>query len=171
MEIFMCGISYTAKKNDVKVKIAQVIHSSDYAEFSTIPLNLEVFLFRNKRGGPNTHSGLGVLTLPIEEVGEKFLAECGGQFPRRRIIVGNKFIKFEKSKSSPKQDILGECGLAIFGLPINRREKLGDIRRLPYVDPIALEEKERREEQLDVNSSRISEIAFGKICCTREVIH
>lgn len=108
MEIFMTGISFTANKNQVKVKIAEVIHGPDYGQYSSIPLNLEVFLFRNKRGGPNSHSGSGALTLPTKEVGTQFLTQFGGFFPTKRIVVGNRAIRFEESKNSPKQDILGK---------------------------------------------------------------
>lgn len=65
----MRDISYTAKKNDVKGKIAKILHSPDYTQYSSsnLPLNLEVHLFRDKRG-TFANSGQGALTLPTIEV-------------------------------------------------------------------------------------------------------
>lgn len=103
----MTGISYTAKKNEIKIRIANILHGPEYAHFSTLPLNLEIYLFPDNRRKLHAHSGLGALTLPSIAVGLQFLGQFGGQFPRQNIFVGGKTIRFEASKSPPKQDILG----------------------------------------------------------------
>lgn len=105
----MTGIGYTVKKNEIKVKIASILHAADYAHFSTLPLNLEVFLFPDKKRRLYAHSGLGALTLPSQEVGAQFLSQFGGTSPPRLVVLGGKRIQFNLSKNSPKQDVLGIC--------------------------------------------------------------
>src|SRR5882757_2995043 len=147
MEIFMRDISYTARKNDVEAQIANILHSPEYAQYSSsnLPMNLDVRLFPDKRG-TNAHRGIGTLTLPTVEVGSKFLNDFGGFFPRKTLIVGSKTIKFRASVKPPQPDVIGS------------------ITHLPYLDPHAVEEKGARKSKLKVNTVPISSIQFGWEC-------
>lgn len=103
----MSGISYTTTRADIEDEVASVLHSPDYQHFSPLPLNFHVHLFRDKRH-LHGHSGCGALTLPTEPVGSKFLAEFGGSFQSRSIVLGGRPIIFRSSNRALRQDIVGE---------------------------------------------------------------
>lgn len=49
------------------------------------------------------------------------------------------------------------------GFSVDKTHKIsGDVTRMPYLDPRATEEKERRAQQLDVDQTYVSNVQFGR---------
>lgn len=147
MELFMRNISFSATSNEVISHIADVLHSPSYASSpSSLPLNFHVRLFKDKRG-TRTHSGSGALTLPSSEVALQFLQEYGEHSSARKTcFVGGRRIKFTQSKNPARPDILAS------------------IQNRPYIEPKALEEREKREAILAAETVSIKTIQFGWEC-------
>ena len=123
--------------------IAVILHSPRYTGDSpnALPMNFEVRLFRDRRR-VNNHSGCGSLTLPTEEVGQMFLNEYG----RTGLYVDSRMIRFELSRNPPRADVVET------------------IRRLPYLDPRAVEEQNVRTAQLRSEFVSVKTLQFGWEC-------
>ncbi|KAF5377659.1 hypothetical protein D9615_005257 [Tricholomella constricta] len=146
MEVFMRDVSYSVTPNQLTAELAKIFHGPRYSGFSTLPLNFHVFLFRDKRG-TRQHSGSGALTLPNNDVGLKFLGEYGEESYRRLdCVVGNRRIKFSKSRREPRLEIVET------------------IARQPYIDPKAAEEKEKRDRVLGAERVYLKTLQFGWEC-------
>jgi RNA-dependent RNA polymerase len=145
MELFMRGISMFATKSQVTKEIADVLHGPDYTSHSSLPLNFHVHLFvdRRRSGG---HKGQGALTLPTYDLGVQFLQDYGEPMGRKRLSVDGRAIKFTKSRKDPRPAIVE------------------DILRLPYQDPRAVEEREKRTRQLQGESIPLKKVQFGWEC-------
>ena len=142
----MWGVSYSATKAQVIVEIAQVLHGDEYLElWGSVPVNLEVYLHRNKRSGAG-HSGSGRLTVAVPKVAIRFLQEYGGDRPRKSLQCAQRRVFFKPSEALPRTDII---------------EKL---LRTPYVDPHAQEEKQKRAAEAEANRIPICGIEFGWEC-------
>lgn len=128
----------------VKLEVAKVLHSPPYL---TDPLtNFDVRLFPDKRRGGHSHGGNGALTLPNEALGAQFLQIYGNPTPTRVIKLGNRFIRFEKSRR------------------VARRDVVDTIRHLPYEDPLEREERQRRADTFKESTVSIRTIQFGWEC-------
>ena len=146
MEVFMWGLSYSATKEQVIIEIAQILHRDDYLGlWGSIPVNLEVYLHKNKRSGIG-HSGSGKFTVAVPTVANRFLQEYGGERPFRTVHLAQRQIFFKPSNNIPRGEIV---------------EKL---LRTPYVDPHAQAEKQKRVAEAAENQIPISGIEFGWEC-------
>ncbi|TDL28673.1 RdRP-domain-containing protein [Rickenella mellea] len=144
MEVFIRNIPFSASDIHVKGELAKVLHSQLFGEFNQpLPLNFQVFLHRPKQGS----RGLtGILTLAFELLGVKFLIEYGGKSPQQPVRIAGRQIFFDKGRKSPRADVVDT------------------IRRLPFVDPVALQEKEARLQEFAEQAIRIQTVQFGWEC-------
>lgn len=92
------------------------------------------------------HSGSGCLTLPTEDMGAKFLSEYAGQHPPKQCLVEHRRITFSRSFRSARRDVVEY------------------INRLPFLDPKAIEEKERLNKEFQSSPVAIRSIQFGREC-------
>ncbi|PCH36046.1 hypothetical protein WOLCODRAFT_91813 [Wolfiporia cocos MD-104 SS10] len=138
MEIFMHNIGYRTTQHQLKIELANILHSPAYSPPSEPPINFDVCIYTQNRSR-------GSLILPWEEIGERFMNEFGGCTARRSIIIGTTII-FERNWRQPNDGIVE------------------NIRRLPYVDPRAAEEAENRSREARRMSVSINLIQFGWIC-------
>lgn len=146
MEVFMWGLSYSATKEDVTIEIAEVLHRDDYLGlWGSFPVNLEVQLHRNKRGGIG-HSGTGRFTVALSSVANRFLQDYGGDRPRTVIQCARRPVFFKPSSGIPHTGII---------------EKL---RQTPYVDPRAQAEKQEKAAEAEANRVPICGVEFGWEC-------
>ena len=138
----MRNISFSATKYQVIREIAHVLHNphGQYAPHSVLPLNFHVHLFFDRRH--RRYTGKGTLTLPTEELGIQFLQ----QFSPHGLPVCGKAIRFSKSRNQAKLDIVE------------------NIRRLPYQDPQAIEERETRVQEIQSAHIAIQKLQFGWEC-------
>ncbi|KAI0068465.1 RdRP-domain-containing protein [Artomyces pyxidatus] len=138
----MRDIDFQATKLELQQVIARILHSPAYAQYATIPLNFEIYLFPSKNANTRqTHRGCGLLTLPSAEVGHRLLQEYGQQF--RRIVLRRRPIQLSQSKNSPSTGILER------------------IRRMPYVSPEAVQREQARLDELQRGTVGIRTIQFG----------
>lgn len=140
MEVYMSGIGPNATKNQVISAIAHVLHSN------AVKPNFDVYLFRDKRPGGRGHSGTGALTLPSEDLGRALLRQYGGLHPRRPLIITGKKVRLEISKRVPRPEVVER------------------VRRLPYLDPSAVEAKEKKAAQLQSETVAVRSLQFGWEC-------
>ncbi|KAK1223808.1 hypothetical protein PQX77_013332 [Marasmius sp. AFHP31] len=154
MEVFMRDISYSITKNDLVQRLATIFHGPDYAKvFSPLPLNFDVRLLDMtgpRRRGPQNHSGKGVLTLPDLGLAQRFLEEFGEQdgrpIPYKTCAFGARRVKFHPGRHAPRSEIVKK------------------LRREPYIDPIAAEEKEWKEEFTTSHHVSVRSFSFGWQC-------
>jgi RNA-dependent RNA polymerase len=133
------------QKNQVTVEIANILHGPEY---SSALLNFDVRLFPKRGYGRRGqgHSGNGALTLPTEHLGLHFLRNYGGPMAPKTLMIANRRIRFEKSKRVARLDVVET------------------IRRLPYLDARALEEREKRAAELRATNISVRAIQFGWEC-------
>jgi len=142
----MRGLSYSANKEQVIIEIARILHHDDYLGlWGSVPVNLEVYLHKNKRTG-NGHSGSGRFTVAVEDVAIRFLQEYGGERPLKTIHFAHRQAFFAPSQDKPRDDIIDK------------------LLRTPYVDPRAQEEKQKRVAEAEANRIPICGIEFGWEC-------
>jgi RNA-dependent RNA polymerase len=121
MEIFMRKIPPVTSDRVLTRTLAEVLLDPDYASLSPTPLNFKVFILPRRQG-------LGTLTVPTREVGERFLQGYGLSRPTKSFDRWPcRGILFTLSNKAPRKDVLGE------------------ITRTPYVNLQVLEEQERKE--------------------------
>ena len=146
MEVFMRGLSYSATKEDIIIEIAKVLHSDEFLGlWGSIPVNLEVQLYRNKRTRIG-HSGSGRFTVAIPDVAILFLREYGGDNPRQYFRCVNKRVFFSPSTGTAHRNIIDK------------------LLRTPYVDPHAEAEKRKRAAEAEATQIPICGIEFGWEC-------
>ncbi|RDB29625.1 RNA-dependent RNA polymerase 1 [Hypsizygus marmoreus] len=146
MEIFMRNISYGITHYQLTTALADIFHRPPYTGSSSLPLNFDVHLFQDKRN-PRKHKGSGALTLPTIEDGVRFLQEYGGDnFLARQCIINGRRIHFLESKR-----------------PV-RPEVVESLRRRPYLDPKALEDKKILDDRLTSEKVAFRTIQFGWQC-------
>ncbi|KAG6813071.1 hypothetical protein H0H92_014130 [Tricholoma furcatifolium] len=126
MEVRMKNIGYNVTHAVLSAELAKVLHSSPFSQFSSVPMNFHVYLFKDQKG-LHPHSGHGALTLPSREIGQYFLAGYGDVSAASSFIIHNRRIKFALSDRAPHSGVLESV-----------------IRR-PYIDPVAVEAKRQRD--------------------------
>ncbi|THH20540.1 hypothetical protein EW146_g829 [Bondarzewia mesenterica] len=144
MEIFMRNIDSNSTKLDVQNKLASELHSSQYSSYSPSLVNFHVYLFASRRPIPHqNHGGSGVLTLPTREIGEYLLQQSGGATPRRPIFVNRKCLILTLSNKQARPHIVE------------------NIRRLPYQDAEALQQRQEMLDTLQSTSISIETLQLG----------
>lgn len=145
MEIFITNVDYFATRHEVIRAIAEKLHVSE----TSIPLNFHVRLLKPDKGIKREHKGCGILTLPSEDVGRRFLKQHSGgssKTGRHAIVVRGRKLVFLPSRNKPSKDILES------------------IRTRPYLDPGIAEGRERTAKLLQTLSIPICSIQFGWDC-------
>ncbi|KAI0316865.1 RNA dependent RNA polymerase-domain-containing protein [Amylostereum chailletii] len=148
----MRDISFSCTHHDLTRAISDILHKPPFSPLSTLPINFHIYLFKDRRGNRG-HSGKGALTLPTVQIGDLFLQYYGERTPGFRhgssmhpCVVSGRVIKFTLSNKSARQDVVET------------------IKRLPYMDPQAIEDKERRAQELSATSVPVESIQFGWEC-------
>ncbi|KAI0348632.1 RdRP-domain-containing protein [Trametopsis cervina] len=143
MEIFMRSIGPLVDQDGLKVELARVFHSPDYAHHvgPARQLNLEVYIFPRR-----TRTGrCGVFTVPTAAIGQQFLNEYGGITPQRTIVLNGRII-FTQSNKPPRNHIVEQ------------------IYRMPYVDPREIQERQKRSQEVTSRSIALQAVQFGWEC-------
>jgi RNA-dependent RNA polymerase len=149
MEVFMSDLNYSTSREQVIVAIAQILRRDDYLGlWGPVPVNLEVQLHRDRKNRRSRigHSGSGRFTVAVPSVAFQFLQEYGGINPRKILKFSGKRVSFKPSRDSPSADIVQK------------------LLRIPYVDPHAQAEKQKRIAEARANQIPISGIEFGWEC-------
>ncbi|KAF9821946.1 hypothetical protein IEO21_00376 [Rhodonia placenta] len=88
MEILMRNIAPSANPPQLKISLANILHSPDYPRYRGRVANFEVYIFRSR-----------------EEIGQHFLREYGGQTPSKSLVIGIR-IHFTQSNRPMREDTL-----------------------------------------------------------------
>ncbi|KAJ3556934.1 hypothetical protein NM688_g1751 [Phlebia brevispora] len=146
MDIFITNIPSSTTPNELKIALANVLHGQDYTHHreTVLPMNLSVFIHRRKGRHPTR---TGICTVPTVDIGNQFLGEFAGAYPRKRVVLGAITLRFQLSnKQPPNPQILEE------------------LRRMPYQDPRIQEEREQRTRQIRSRAVSLAAIQFGWEC-------
>ncbi|KAG6842522.1 hypothetical protein C0991_000048 [Blastosporella zonata] len=144
MEVFMHNISYNVTHHRLTTELSTILHGPRYSHFASVSLNFHVNLFKDKKGY-NQHGGCGILTLSNEEIGRQFLSDYGSP-ASLSCTVGDRRITFKISNRAPRPEILES------------------IARRPYIDPKAVEEKERIDRVFREEKVMVKTLQFGWEC-------
>ena len=146
MDIIMRNIPYTTDNVRLTQRLAAILHTPKFERYSIspgFPINFKVHLFSDEhRRYP--HSGSGILTLHSKEIGQALLQDyaCTG------IGIEGRFIRLQPSEKQPRSDVVGE------------------VQLLPYRDPLAILEKEKRLADLS-RQVRLQSVQFAWLCRDR----
>ncbi|KAG8697843.1 hypothetical protein FRC09_007614, partial [Ceratobasidium sp. 395] len=123
---FLRDIAFSAREPDVHLVISNALHGGDFAQFGEKPINFELRLHRNRRGGGSSHGGTGSLTLPRRDIGEAFLQRyrSGGA---GQLVVNSRPIQILLSNKPLRQDVVEKLRLTDYRDPHSEAErKLAD---------------------------------------------
>lgn len=138
MDVFIRHIPHEANTWTVTRAIAAVLHSEDFAPIVEGRLiNFRVKLNPNPAGGVR-NDGTGLLTLPTETVGAKFLAYVF----KDPIKISKKKLLFKRLERPPPE------GLAL------------TLKKTPYVNPDIEEARDEKVSLLDTQL-RVTAVQFG----------
>ncbi|PCH33560.1 RdRP-domain-containing protein, partial [Wolfiporia cocos MD-104 SS10] len=138
MEIFLSNINNKINQHQLKIHLASILHSPDYAPATEQQPNFDV------RINPRDRT-IGTLTVPTRELGNRLLREYGGPRPIKKVFFSSRII-FHPSRLKPNRCIVET------------------IRRLPYVDPRAEQEEEMRSRELRSMAVNLVSLQFGWLC-------
>ncbi|KAG8748541.1 hypothetical protein FRC10_003675 [Ceratobasidium sp. 414] len=119
---FLRDIAFTAREPDVHLVISNALHGGDFIQFGTEPINFELRLHRNRRGGGLSHGGTGLLTLPEEGIGKEFLRRYG-YGGADKLVVNSRQIQISPSKYDVRQDTVERLRLTSYRDPQSEAEK------------------------------------------------
>ncbi|KAJ7480104.1 RdRP-domain-containing protein [Mycena galericulata] len=137
MQIFMRNIAYSAKEDDIKSILRQWLHRPPFSTDS--PINFHVDLFRARTGG-TTHRGMGILTVPTNDIGEQFLTIFVSG-----LGLNGRTIRFTRSTRAANEGLIEM------------------VRTTPWVDPEKLREERATRARLS-GSINLSKFSFGRFC-------
>ncbi|KZT74711.1 RdRP-domain-containing protein [Daedalea quercina L-15889] len=141
MDIFMRNVAFNVDQRTLKLHLAPIFHAPEYSGGSATPINFEVRIFKHNKGRTKN----GVITVPTIQIGQRFLQDYGKPSPQKRLHVGTT-IYFEQSTKPPLADALET------------------VRRLPYVDPRILQEREARTSEVQGMAIAVAMMQFGRVC-------
>ncbi|KAF8898564.1 RNA-directed RNA polymerase 2 [Infundibulicybe gibba] len=147
MEIHMCDISYSVSREEVIRKIASILHAPPYTGLLPHRINFHIHLIKDKHG-TKRHCGSGFLTVPYPNIGEQFLQDYDDSgIPPKHCILAQRRIKFSRARGKLRTDVVES------------------LKRRPYLDPKAAEEKQEREAFIKTASDiSIEAVQFGWEC-------
>ncbi|KAF9478036.1 RNA-dependent RNA polymerase [Pholiota conissans] len=146
MEIFMSNVNWNVDLNAVRVHLANHLHSHNFQDLHPTRMNFHVHLFPDRRR-LHSHAGKGILTLPDENTGNRFLELFGSKQPRISMQIHNKQVWF--TRSTRTNDI---------------RRDVVEMLMLPYMDPYVVAERQQRVHQLERATIPIRTLQFGWEC-------
>ncbi|TFY68358.1 hypothetical protein EVJ58_g1048 [Rhodofomes roseus] len=142
MDIFMRNIAFNVDQRALKIQLAPILHGPEYTSSpSSAPINFEVRIFKSNRGRTKS----GVITVPTVQIAQRFLEEYGQPNPKKRVWHGTTIV-FQESNKAPLPSVLET------------------VRRLPYVDPRVLQEREARASEVQGMIVTIAVLQFGWVC-------
>ena len=143
----MRNINWGYDQDQVTIELAVILHGPKFSDLSPVPINFHVHLHADKKR-LRKHSGTGILTLPTDQCGDRFLALYGSNPPFSTLNLGGKIITFKSSNRTggPRTDVLET------------------IIHRPYMDPKISEDRRKRTAQLDAITIPIRIIQFGWEC-------
>ena len=128
MDIFMCNVDYSLTEHRVVTRLAEILHDSLGPFHSEPPLKFHVHLHKSPNANRN-NSGTGILTLPAEQIGQRFLDLHGSYPPRIPLTIGGRTVIFNKSKQPLRNDIITNLSLPIVEPRIeNKQGKIPEER-------------------------------------------
>lgn len=146
MNISIWDVANEVNEWTVTRKLASILHSEDFAPVvAGRVMNFAVKLEYSDPGSIR-NNGKGILTLPSEAMGNKFLAYVASLSPKdvtERLKLGGRKLKFRKSNRPPPN-----------GQTLT-------LLKTPYVDPDIEEERLLKVRQLDDSILRIDAVQFG----------
>ncbi|KAF6766302.1 RNA-directed RNA polymerase 2 [Ephemerocybe angulata] len=141
MEIFMRNVSWSATSIDVEEMLAKHLHDPVFLGGGAATFNFNVYLPKDKKRF-RPHSGIGFLTLPTQEIGNRFLA----LHPTGLYLQG-RTIQFSVSRN-----------------PAGRLDVVQSINSLPYIDPRVREDERKQSAKLAASRVKLNTIQFGWDC-------
>ncbi|KAF7306444.1 RdRP-domain-containing protein [Mycena indigotica] len=137
MQLFMRNIAFAVTEDDLKLALAERLHRPP---FNTEPrINFHIHLFRAPRS--RAHKGMGLLTLPTDDVATLFL----GIYGVSGINLQHCVMLFTPS-TKPLDTALVEA-----------------VRVRPYVDPRRVQQDNAHKQELS-GSIALKNFSFGRIC-------
>lgn len=129
------------------IELGVVLHGPNFSDLSPVPINFHVHLHTDRKR-LRKHNGTGILTLPTDKWGNRFLEFYASSPPLFALNLAGKIVMFKRSNhsSGPRTDVLET------------------IIQRPYMDPRISEERKKRTAQLDASTIPISIIQFGWEC-------
>lgn len=131
--------------HQITTQLAHHLHSPPFWNESDTVFNFDVHLLKDRNGGTRPHIGRGFLTLPTQELGNRFLQIYGNG--SRSIWLGDRQIFFEPSNT-----------------PEGKPDVVETIRLMPYRDPEVVEEEQRRSQEIADQRIPIQAIQFCWKC-------
>ncbi|KDR66410.1 hypothetical protein GALMADRAFT_216998 [Galerina marginata CBS 339.88] len=152
MEVNIWNVPFDTDNWTVTRKVAAILHAEDFGAIVDGRLtNFRVILKESGKGG--AHNGLGLLTLPTAQIGNKFLEYVSKQ----PISISKRKIKF--SANSRKDHSLSPPKL------------VSTLLKTRYVDPDIEEERQRNVRALEEIRFRVNAVQFGVYHQVPEVKH
>jgi RNA-dependent RNA polymerase len=145
MEIFMRQLNWHYDHHQITAQLAHYLHSPPLWDEPATVFNFDVHLLKDRNGGTRPHIGRGFLTLPTQELGNRFLHLYGDG--SRPILVGDRQIFFEESNT-----------------PEGKPDIVETIRLIPYRDPQLVKEERRRSQEIADQKIPIRAIQFCWKC-------
>ncbi|KAJ7171804.1 RdRP-domain-containing protein, partial [Mycena crocata] len=136
MQIFMRNVAFTANEEDITLSVAQRLHRPP---FPANPINFRVDLFRAARSR-QAHRGIGLITVPTTDIGNKFLSLYGSG-----IYVENRLVKFTLSTTPVDKGLVQM------------------VATTPWQDPTTLRIEREERARLSTNIT-LSKFSFGRFC-------
>lgn len=138
MEVFIRGIPFSMEQSKLKELLSSTFHSAAYAHHALQPLNFDVRLHRRpSKDGRRS----GILTVPIEAVGEQFLRDYGSSRSGHDVFEP---MTFERGKKAPNVFILDA------------------IQASPYTSPVS------SQSQHTDDTVYVTRLQFGWVCSDEE---
>lgn len=138
----MRNVSWSATHTDLVLLLAEQLHSPVFMGGDSTPMNFHVHLLKDKIYSGRLHRGMGFLTVPTREVGDRFLLYAAAGLGLR-----DKRISFSKSNA-----------------PAGRPDVIQTITKMPYVDPRIQESERQKSEELSASRVSLRTIQFGWDC-------
>jgi len=101
----MCNVDYSLTEHRVVTRLTEILHDPLGPFHSEPPMIFHVHLHRSPLANQK-NSGIGILTLPSEQIGERFLELHGSDPPHIPLTIGGRKVIFNKSKKPLRNDIV-----------------------------------------------------------------
>jgi RNA-dependent RNA polymerase len=119
MQIFMRNIAFGVTEGDLQLQLAAILHKPPFPIDPPVNFNVKLIWRQGRRG----HKGSGILTLPSETIGEKFLSIYGRD--TFGMSVQGRQISFRRCHTE-------------------RQDYIERVRSTPWEDPQVLKNQKRR---------------------------
>ncbi|KAI0051419.1 RdRP-domain-containing protein [Auriscalpium vulgare] len=126
MDIFMKNINFQVSVQDLHREVVNILHNHPYTPMSQTLPNFEINLHPPRNGRAGRNRGTGILSLPSEAIGSRFLQEFGGERPAKRFAVAGRTITVFRSNKPTSRIVLERLGRPYRTLEAAQRERDAD---------------------------------------------